>query len=62
MLYSRFQSPGFRIPQAKISRIPEIGDEERAGGAGGGGGGYDVTMYTVVKEGRPLQYKNAILI
>ena len=24
-LYSRFQSPGFQIPQAEISRIPEFG-------------------------------------
>ena len=24
-LYSGFRSPGFRIPQAKISRIPETG-------------------------------------
>ena len=65
MLYSRFQSPGFRIPQAKISRIPEfptwgeigdwIGHEEMA--ESGGGGGSDGAMYTAVNGGGKLSQK-----
>lgn len=59
MLYSRFQSPGFKFHKQKFPGFWNSSHEARLEMKQWRGVGYDVAMYTFVnKKGRPLQKCN----